>query len=105
MRRAHRQDGNHAAIKRAFERMGCSVADLSALGNGCPDILAGFGGLSILVEIKDSDKSPSKRKLTPAEERFRMNWKGGYKVVENLDHVEETVNLLKGWHEAIREAG
>lgn len=54
------------------------------------------------VEVKDGSKPPSARRLTPDEEKFRMNWKGGYKIVEDLAGVEETVNLLRQWHEAIR---
>lgn len=103
-RRSHRQDSNHGAIRSAFEGLGCSVADLSALGNGCPDILVGLGGLCIPVEIKDGSKFPSKRRLTDDETKWHAAWKGGVKIVENLDGVVETVNLLKRWHQAIREA-
>ena len=55
------------------------------------------------IEAKDGSKPPSARKLTPDEERFRMDWKGGYRIVENIDHVEETVNVLKGWQRAIHD--
>ena len=104
MRKYARQDGNHKAIRSAFERLGCSVADLSPLGDGRPDLLIGFAGLCLCVEVKDGSKPPSARKLTPDEERFRMDWKGGYRIVENIDHVLETVNVLKGWQRAIVES-
>lgn len=103
MRKYARQDANHKDIRAAFERLGCSVADLSSLGKGLPDLLVGFGGLSLCVEVKDGSKPPSKRRLTEDEERFRMNWKGGYKIVEDLAGVDETVEVLKGWHEAIKK--
>ncbi len=102
MRKYARQDANHKAIRKAFEERGCSVADLSPLGNGVGDLLVGFSGLCIVVEVKDGSKSPSARKLTPVEEKFRMNWKGGYKIVEDLAGVVETVEVLKEWHRRIR---
>lgn len=30
-----------------------------------------------------------------------MTWKGGYKIVEDLAGVDETVELLQRWHRAI----
>ena len=56
------------------------------------------------VEVKDGSKPPSARKLTPDEAKFRHAWKGGYRLVENLDHVQDTVNVLKGWQRAIHES-
>lgn len=105
LRKYARQDGNHKAIRAEFERAGCSVVDLSSLGHGVPDMLIGYGGLCIPVEIKDGAKPPSKRKLTEDEERFRMNWTGGYRIVSDLDGVLETVETLRNWHRAIRAGG
>ena len=45
-RYARRVDANHAEIKAAFEKMGCSVVDLSRMGEGCPDIAVGYGGIA-----------------------------------------------------------
>lgn len=102
VRRAHRLDSNHAELVKAFEKLGCSVLSLAGLGSGAPDICVGFGGLQLMCELKDSAKPPSARKLTPDEERFRMNWTGGYKIVEDEAGVLETVETLKRWHRAIR---
>ena len=104
MRRAHRLDSNHAELVKAFEKLGCSVLSLAGIGSGCPDICVGFAGLQIMCELKDGSRPPSARKLTEDEERFRMNWKGGYRLVENLDHVQDTVNVLKSWQRAIYES-
>ena len=103
MRRAHRLDANHGELVQAFKDLGCTVLSLAGLGAGVPDICVGYGGMQIMCELKDSNKSPSRRKLTPDEERFRMNWKGGYRLVQDLDGVMETVEVLKGWHAAIRK--
>ena len=102
MRRARRVDANHAEIIAAFRKLGCSVLDMSGLGDGAPDICVGFGGIQIMCELKDGTKPPSARKLTKAEEEFRLNWTGGYKIVESLEHVAETVTLLQHWHRKLR---
>ena len=95
MRKYGRTDHNHQEIKVAFERMGCSVLDLSSVGGGCPDLLVGYGGKSILIEVKDGAKPPSARKLTPDEEDFGRGWKGAYAIVENLDDAQEIVKGLR----------
>jgi len=39
-------------LKAGLELSGCSVVDLSGIGGGCPDLLVGLNGKSVLVEIK-----------------------------------------------------
>jgi hypothetical protein len=51
-------------------------------------------GYTILMEVKDGDKVPSKRKLTEAEENFFKDWRGGMLVIVN--GVEEALDILKG---------
>ena len=96
--RARRTDTNQTELVKAFRKLGCSVLILNAE----IDFLVGYGGLCIAIEAKDGRKPPSARKLTPDEERFRMDWKGGYKIVMDLEGVTETVALLQMWHSAIR---
>ena len=89
MRRAARQDANHADVVGALRAIGCSVLDLSRHGNGCPDILVYVPKLHayVLVEIKDGSKPPSKRKLTPDQEKFHREWRGPVVVVESVDEA------------------
>jgi Holliday junction resolvase len=82
-----RKDSNHKEIVDALRDMGISVLDTSQLGNGAPDIVIGFRGKSILIEIKDGNKPPSQRKLTKDEGIFQSTWKGEYVVVKSLDEV------------------
>ena len=98
MRRAARVDSNHAEIREAFRKLGCSWLDLSSMGQGCPDACVGYGGLCQLVEVKDGSKSPSRRALRPLQRDFRDNWTGGLRIVENLADVAETVSMLQSWH-------
>lgn len=99
MRRfASRTDANHAIICSAFRALHCTVLDLSSMGEGCPDILVGTGGLCALVEIKNPERPPSKRKLNNIQQEFRDNWKGGMRIVETVDDVAATVRLMRDWH-------
>jgi len=76
MRRAAKVDDNQAAIVDAFRKLGASVQHLHAVGDGCPDLLVGFRKVDALVEVKDGDKMPSKRALTPDQHDFFETWKG-----------------------------
>lgn len=75
-----------------------TVQDLSAVGNGCPDLAVGFRGVTCLVEVKDGSKVPSERKLTVAQQKWHSVW-AGHVVIANsvdeairavIDHVKET---------------
>lgn len=45
------------------------------------------------MEIKDGNKSLSKRKLTEGEQKFKDEWKGGkYYIVESLDNALSVLN-------------
>ena len=88
MRRNPRKDANHNAVVKALEMVGCNVQDLASVGSGCPDILLGIPTTRELafMEIKDGDKSPSRRALTPDQVRWHQEW-AGYPV-----HIVESVS-------------
>lgn len=77
--------------------LGCSFLSLAPLGHGAPDGAVGYGGLTLLVEIKDGKKPRSARKLTEDQEKFWSTWKGGVRLIDGLQAVAETVSLLKRW--------
>lgn len=70
-RRAARTDDNHGEIVRALRQIGCYVVDCAHVGRGFPDIVVGFRGHWILIEIKDGEKSPSRRRLRATQEIFQ----------------------------------
>ena len=84
MRRAARTDSNQTEIVKALRAIGCSVQSLAAVGKGCPDLLVGWQGRNVLMEIKDGDKCPSARKLTEDETRWHAGWKGRVFVVKDV---------------------
>lgn len=94
MRRAARIDDNQKEIVRALRSIpGVTVVSLAAVGRGVPDILVGRAGKNYLLEIKDSAKPPSERKLTPAEQEFHDKWTGHCAVVMS---VNEALSVVLG---------
>lgn len=82
MRRAASVDENQALIVKTFRSLFCSVQILSAVGQGCPDLLVGCSGVNLLCEVKDPEKPPSKRRLTPDQQVWHDEWRGQKCIVE-----------------------
>ena len=84
-----RTDSNQAAIVNVYRRAGASVAILSSVGHGVPDLMVahafGDGCRTFLVEIKDPARPPSARRLNPDERRWAEAWRGEYWIVETAD--------------------
>lgn len=93
MRRAAKVDANQADVVSSLRAVGATVTHLHAVGQGCPDILVGFRGLNVLMEIKDGDKPPSRRKLTPQQVEWHDAWKGQVHVVN--DKFEAVALLME----------
>lgn len=94
MRVASKIDTNQPAIVRALRQVGASVQILSAVGRGCPDIAVGFRGCNYLLELKDGDKVPSKRKLTPDEIEWHDAWHGQVAIVESIDDALRAIGAI-----------
>ena len=88
---AKRIDANQNSVVKALRAKGATVRIVS-LGDGLPDLLVGYKGVTALLECKDGDKFPSHRKLTPAEQKFFDEWTGGLLVIVNS--VEEALDVL-----------
>jgi len=87
MRRAGKIDDNQTAIVNALRAHGASVSITSAVGQGFPDLCIGFGGRTFILELKDGSKSPSRRRLTPDQVKFKNAWQGQYAVVETIEQA------------------
>jgi Holliday junction resolvase len=87
MRKYGRRDDNHTDIVGTFRAIGFSVLDTASLGGGAPDIIVSNHLNTWAIEIKDGDKSPSKRKLREAQKKFRATWQGKYAIIESVDDV------------------
>ncbi len=94
MRMRARVDGNQTEIVRALRAVGATVQSLASVGKGCPDLLVGFRGQNYALEIKDGNKPPSARKLTPDEKRWHDEWRGRVVVVESTDDALRTIGAI-----------
>lgn len=92
MRRAARVDENQGLIVKALRACGATVRIITQ-GDGIPDLLVGYRGHTILMEVKDGNKPPSARQLTAAEQIFFDQWTGGKLFIVNS--VEEALDVLK----------
>ena len=84
MRRAAKVDLNQSTIVQALRKAGVSVLHLHQLGNGVPDILAGFRGRNVLMEIKRPGG-----KTNDLQDEFRAAWKGAVYIVRTPEHAVE----------------
>lgn len=93
MRRAAKVDANQAQIVADLRKVGCTVIPLHAVGGGVPDLLVGFQGRNVLLEVKDGRKPPSKRKLTEDQAEFHDGWRGQVAVVDSVKAALEAVGI------------
>ena len=78
-----RRDSTHAPIRDGLRARGWTVEDNGDAGRGLPDLIAGKGGATYLVECK----SPGKRE-TPQQQAKRLSWRGGpWIVAYSVDDV------------------
>jgi len=92
MRYANRVDENQSDIVKALRKAGATVRIIT-MGDGVPDLLVGYQGYTLLLEVKDGKKPPSARSLTEAEQKFFNEWTGGMLAIVNS--VEEALEILK----------
>lgn len=78
---ARKVDGNQPEIVQALRQCGASVQCLHTLGHGCPDILIGWHGRNILVEIKSGDRGT----LTVDERAWHIAWRGQVAIIRSID--------------------
>ncbi len=93
MRRAAKVDANHQEIVQTLRSVGATVQSLATVGHGCPDLLVGWNGKTILMEVKDGEKSPSARRLTEEQIKWHSEWMGGALLV--VDSSESALFVLK----------
>lgn len=83
MRRAAKVDENQRQIVDTFRKAGATVQHLHNVAGGCPDLLVGYRGVNLCVEVKDGSKPPSERQLTPAQVLWHDGWLGQSCVVDS----------------------
>jgi Holliday junction resolvase len=79
-----RVDNCQVQVVKALRDLGATVQHLHGVGKGCPDIVVGFKGKNLLLEIKDGDK----KVLTPDQVNWHKLWKGQAHVVTSVDEAK-----------------
>jgi len=74
VRRAARVDANHGLVRDRIRFVGRPCKDTSAYPEFCDLVALHLAGHPVLMEVKDGDKPPSARKLTPAQVSFHMEF-------------------------------
>jgi hypothetical protein len=83
-----RIDTNHKEIVKALRDAGATVVSLAAMKHGVPDLLVGYAGETLLMEIKRD----SKARFTTDQLDFMSKWKGG--AVSRVDSVDAAIRAL-----------
>lgn len=88
---ARRTDANHQEIVDALRRMGCSVQSLAGVGRGCPDLLVGYSGRNLLLEVKAPKGKPTSDQMT-----WGATWSGQLGIVRS---VADAIRVLAYYRE------
>ena len=95
MKYGAKKDANHNDVVDALKAIGVSVIDTSHVGCGFPDVILGFAGKTMLMEIKNPKTSYGKRGLNKNQAKWKELWTGGpYAVVDSVDAAIRAVRLL-----------
>lgn len=94
MRRAAKIDKSQTAIVAALRDVGAFVQSLGAVGDGCPDLLVGYAGRTILMEVKEPHV---KGRLRPSQTDWHAAWMpcgGALFVVDTPDQALEVLRAI-----------
>lgn len=82
-------DINQAAIVAALRAIGCRVQTLHQVGQGVPDLLVGYRGANLLIEIKTLTG-----KLNPLQTAWHAQWPGQVIIVHTPAEAIQFVDQL-----------
>jgi len=103
MKYGHKKDANHVAIVRAFEKLGCHVIDLSALGCGVPDLLIWCRHEWHLLDVKNLTTGYGRRGLNNRQKKWALEWQGP--PVYLVHSIDEAADFVAGRLEKISRFG
>jgi hypothetical protein len=86
-----RIDDNQKQIVKFLREKNVTVSVTSGIGKGFPDIVCGYKGKNILLEIKDGSKFLSQQSLTPEQRIWHYEWKGQIAVVNSPEMAWEEI--------------
>lgn len=93
MRRAAKIDRNQPEIVKALRAVGAKVMPMHFVGNGFPDLLVNYKGRLLLLEVKDGELSPCRKKLTEDERDFHAEFNLPGQVVFTVESVDDAFRV------------
>lgn len=90
---AAKADINQPEIIDALKDAGATVRSLHAVGMGCPDLLVGFRGANLLIEVKSPLAKKKDGGLTPPQIYFRDHWNGSMSIVRTIDDALAAIGV------------
>jgi len=88
-------DANQTAVVSALRAAGASVQSLASVGKGVPDLLIGFRGVNLLMEVKDGNKPKSAQKLTEDQLKWHGQWLGTISIVDSPEAALRALGVLR----------
>jgi Holliday junction resolvase len=87
-------DANQTAVVSALRAAGASVQSLASVGKGVPDLLIGFRGVNLLMEVKDGNKAKSAQKLTEDQLKWHGQWLGPISIVDGPEAALRALGVI-----------
>lgn len=82
-----RTDANQREIVAALRAAGASVQSLHTIGKGCPDLLIGYRGRNILLEVKSGPY-----KISESQTQWWIAWRGQVRRIYTVGQALEMLN-------------
>ena len=77
-----RTDLNHAQVINGLRQAGMAAHSIASVGDGVPDILVGFRGICVVLEVKRYKEEPNQK-----EKDFAARWPGPYAIVNTPEEA------------------
>jgi len=90
MRRAARVDANQPAIVQALRAAWATVTPTHTVGQGFPDLVVGFRGRTVLLEVKLPHAG-----LTDDEAQWHAQWRGEAYIVHDVDEALRALGAIE----------
>jgi hypothetical protein len=89
-------DANHKEIVDALKTIGASIIDASRLGKGMPDLIVGFRGQTVLMEVKNPKTQYGRKGLNENQRKWAESWAGGpLAIVDGPDAALRVLGVIK----------
>jgi hypothetical protein len=104
-RKAKVDDNQPQIVKEVRAVPGFTVTSAAGVGDGFPDLVVGYRHsddirITGLYEVKDPEKTPSRRKLTQDQKEWHGKWLGHAKVIttsaEIVNDMRQMARRMEG---------